>query len=177
MTSKFDYIREFKIYIWNKFNKSQGTRTFRQKNWCSKIWCKCTVMDSRAILYSKSYLTQKIDSGVHMCWPRKPRAYWISAHPALCGMMRSRVKCPYTTQATPPSYPIYFRLSLLTALERDGPGWSTLRRFAQPNLWFSDVGWCMWTLPFFIVLVLFSCGTPPKYIAYLVLIVVLFLGQ
>jgi hypothetical protein len=40
-----------------------------------------------------------------------------------------RVMCPSTTQATLPSCQSHFRLSLLAAFPRDGPGRSTPRRF------------------------------------------------
>ncbi len=48
---------------------------------------------------------------------------------ALCGIMWSRVMCPSSTQATQPTCPSHFRLSLLAAFPRNWPGWSTPKRF------------------------------------------------
>ncbi len=81
----------------------------------------------------------------------------------VCSARPSVESCAHPTpkSLTPPPHPSHFRLSLLTALQKDGPGiehTKTIR--TQPNLW--NARWCEWILLFVFILILFSCGAVLK---------------
>jgi hypothetical protein len=79
--------------------------------------------------------------------------------PAPCGIMWSRVMCPSFTQATQPPCPSNFRLSLLAAFPRNGPKWSTPRRFHCSHICQQQTSDNVREqLSFTLLLVIFCCG-------------------
>jgi hypothetical protein len=79
--------------------------------------------------------------------------------PALCRIIWSRVMFPTCTKATQSPCPSHLRLSLLSGLQRDGPGWNIPRRFAHSQI--SDqLTTCMSIVIFFHTSIIFLWNTP-----------------
>ncbi len=95
---------------------------------------------------------------------------------ALCGIMWSRVACPSLTQAThpsPPPYPSHFGLSLLAALQRNGPGWSRPRRSANSQSVISRCQMMWMCIAIYFCTSIIPCGVLLKYLVHLVFIVII----
>ncbi len=82
----------------------------------------------------------------------RPGTMWGSAH--LCQTAQLHVEsCGVKMRPPPPKpltpYPIPYRLSPLAALQRDGPGWSTITEkvHKKPNAWSANAGQCILILP------------------------------
>jgi hypothetical protein len=115
----------------------------------------------------------KIYIYAHMCQTKEAGVQWISAQPGLCGIMWSRVMClaHLHQRPHPPLHPSHFRISLLAALQRNRPGWSTARRSVHRKIHHQ---WMPNDVSVYCHLFLHSCGALLKYLVYLVLIVIIF---
>jgi hypothetical protein len=79
-------------------------------------------------------------------------------------------------QATQPPCPSHRRLSLLAALQRDGPGWNTSRRFTSSQIHDQRMSDNVHELSvYFLLTIIIFFWTLLKYLIYMVLITIIFL--
>ncbi len=94
-----------------------------------------TLADSWGCFLASLTPPNKMYSCVHNCRrTREAGMQWISAQPLVesCGV--ESWAAPPPKPLNPPPHPSHLRLILLTALQKDGPEWSTPSRFAQSQI-------------------------------------------